>query len=59
MIGLKAVAGLGVVNWTAGLPFVRVSPGHGTALEIAGKRWADPTATIEAAKLTWKLSLRN
>jgi 4-hydroxythreonine-4-phosphate dehydrogenase len=51
MIGLKAVAGLGVVNWTAGLPFVRVSPGHGTAFDVAGRRRADPSATILAAEL--------
>ncbi|MCX5796358.1 MAG: 4-hydroxythreonine-4-phosphate dehydrogenase PdxA [Elusimicrobia bacterium] len=59
MIGLKAAAGLGVINWTAGLPFVRVSPGHGTAMDIAGMNRADATATIEAAKLAAKLALDN
>jgi len=51
MIGLKAVAGLGVVNWTAGLPFVRVSPGHGTAFDLAGRGRADDSATAAAASL--------
>jgi 4-hydroxythreonine-4-phosphate dehydrogenase len=32
------------VNYTAGLPFVRTSPDHGTAFEIAGKNEADPTS---------------
>lgn len=32
------------VNFTAGLPFVRTSPDHGTAFDIAGKNEADPTS---------------
>ncbi|HXR82432.1 MAG TPA: 4-hydroxythreonine-4-phosphate dehydrogenase PdxA, partial [Saprospiraceae bacterium] len=36
------------VNYTAGLPFVRTSPDHGTAFEIAGKNEADP-ASFRAA----------
>jgi 4-hydroxythreonine-4-phosphate dehydrogenase len=32
------------VNFTAGLPYVRTSPDHGTAFEIAGKNEADPTS---------------
>ncbi len=56
MIGLKAVAGLGVVNWTAGLPFVRVSPGHGTAFDAAGQGRADPEATIVATRLAVRLA---
>ncbi|MDD5628426.1 MAG: 4-hydroxythreonine-4-phosphate dehydrogenase PdxA [Elusimicrobia bacterium] len=55
MIGLKAAAGLGVVNWTAGLPFVRVSPGHGTGPDIAGRGLADPSATLEASSLAVRL----
>jgi 4-hydroxythreonine-4-phosphate dehydrogenase len=31
-------------NFTAGLPFVRTSPDHGTAYEIAGKNIADPSS---------------
>jgi 4-hydroxythreonine-4-phosphate dehydrogenase len=55
MIGLKAAAGLGVVNWTAGLPFIRVSPGHGTAFDAAGRGVADPSATDAAAALAVRL----
>src|SRR5690606_25208305 len=32
------------VNYTAGLPFIRTSPDHGTAFDIAGKNMADPTS---------------
>ena len=36
------------VNFTAGLPFVRTSPDHGTAFDIAWKNEADPTSMREA-----------
>lgn len=36
------------VNFTAGLPFVRTSPDHGTAFDIAGKNEADPTSFMTA-----------
>jgi len=39
------------VNVTLGLPFVRTSPDHGTAFDIAGQGIADPTSLIEALKL--------
>jgi len=39
------------VNLTIGLPFVRTSPDHGTAFDIAGKGIADPTSMIEAIRL--------
>ncbi|KIC42940.1 4-hydroxythreonine-4-phosphate dehydrogenase [Ruegeria sp. ANG-R] len=38
------------VNVTLGLPFVRTSPDHGTALDIAGQGIANPTSLIEALK---------
>jgi len=44
------------VNVTLGLPFVRTSVDHGTALEIAGKGKADPGSLIEAVKLAVKLA---
>jgi 4-hydroxythreonine-4-phosphate dehydrogenase len=49
--GLIPVKYLGVeegVNVTLGLPFVRTSPDHGTAFDIAGQGLADP-ASLEAA----------
>ncbi|WP_135505004.1 4-hydroxythreonine-4-phosphate dehydrogenase PdxA [Roseovarius aestuariivivens] len=39
------------VNITLGLPFVRTSPDHGTALDIAGKGVANPSSLIEALRL--------
>ena len=39
------------VNLTLGLPFIRTSPDHGTAFEIAGKGIADPTSMTQAVKL--------
>ncbi len=44
------------VNVTLGLPFVRTSPDHGTALDIAGAGLANPTSTIEALKLAWTMA---
>ncbi len=43
------------VNFTAGLPFVRTSPDHGTAFDIAGKFIADETSMIEAFKWADKI----
>lgn len=39
------------VNVTLGLPFIRTSPDHGTAFDIAGQNIANPTSLIEALKL--------
>jgi 4-hydroxythreonine-4-phosphate dehydrogenase len=44
------------VNLTLGLPFVRTSPDHGTAFDIAGKGAADPLSMIHAIKLACRLS---
>jgi 4-hydroxythreonine-4-phosphate dehydrogenase len=43
------------VNMTVGLPFVRTSPDHGTAYDIAWKGIADPSSLIEAIKLAASL----
>ncbi len=50
MIPIKLSGVGGVVNATLGLPFVRTSPGHGTAYDIAGTGVADPSATISAVQ---------
>lgn len=50
MLPLKILNPQKIVNVTAGLPFVRTSPGHGTAFDIAGKNIADESAMIEAIK---------
>lgn len=39
------------VNVTLGLPFIRTSPDHGTAFDIAGTGQANPSSLIEALKL--------
>ncbi|OGA42197.1 MAG: 4-hydroxythreonine-4-phosphate dehydrogenase PdxA [Betaproteobacteria bacterium RIFCSPLOWO2_12_FULL_68_19] len=44
------------VNVTLGLPFVRTSVDHGTALELAGSGRADPGSLIEAVKLAIELA---
>jgi 4-hydroxythreonine-4-phosphate dehydrogenase len=44
------------VNVTLGLPFVRTSPDHGTAYDIAGRGLARPDSLIEAIRLAGRLS---
>lgn len=46
------------VNLTLGLPYIRTSPDHGTAYDIAGKGIANPSSMIEAIKLAEKLALK-
>jgi len=45
-----------LVNFTAGLPFIRTSPAHGTAYDIAGRNKADPSSMIAAIKLACELT---
>jgi 4-hydroxythreonine-4-phosphate dehydrogenase len=45
------------VNVTLGLPFIRSSPDHGTAFDIAGKHLANPQSMCEAIRLAAELSL--
>ncbi|WP_050602238.1 4-hydroxythreonine-4-phosphate dehydrogenase PdxA [Ruegeria sp. 6PALISEP08] len=47
------------VNVTLGLPFIRTSPDHGTAMDIAGKGIAAPTSLIEALKLAQRMAQRS
>lgn len=51
LVPLKMVAFDTGVNWTLGLPFVRMSPDHGTAHDIAGKGLADPASMESALRL--------
>lgn len=44
------------VNVTLGLPFIRTSPDHGTAFDIAGTDRANPTSLIEALKLAQSMA---
>jgi len=57
--GLIPVKYLGVaqgVNVTLGLPFVRTSPDHGTAFDIAGTGRADPSSLIAAIRMARQLA---
>lgn len=58
LIPIKTLAFDEGVNLTLGLPFVRTSPDHGTAFDIAAKGYANPASLIEALKLADALSAR-
>ncbi len=61
-VGMTAikVASFGCgVNVTLGLPFIRTSPDHGTAFDIAGKGIADPASMREAVALAVRLAKRS
>lgn len=51
LIPVKTLDFHGGVNVTLGLPFIRTSPDHGTALDIAGKGTARPDSLIAAIKM--------
>jgi 4-hydroxythreonine-4-phosphate dehydrogenase len=53
---VKTIAFDRAVNVTLGLPFVRTSPDHGTAFDIAGTGAADPASLLEALKLAYRLA---
>ena len=56
LIPIKTLAFDHAVNVTLGLPFVRTSPDHGTAFDIAGKGTANPSSLIAALTLAARLS---
>jgi 4-hydroxythreonine-4-phosphate dehydrogenase len=56
LIPIKTLAFDHGVNVTLGLPFVRTSPDHGTAFDIAGSGRADPSSLVAALKLAARLS---
>ena len=58
LIPIKTLAFDTAVNVTLGLPFVRTSPDHGTAFNIAGTGKASPTSLIAALKLAAGLAAR-
>ncbi len=57
LIPLKMIAFDEGVNVTVGLPFIRTSPDHGTAYDIAWKGKANPSSMIEAIKLASRLKV--
>ncbi|SHG69695.1 4-hydroxythreonine-4-phosphate dehydrogenase [Cognatiyoonia sediminum] len=56
LIPIKTIDFSGGVNVTLGLPFVRTSPDHGTAFDIAGKGIADPTSMIAAIRMAAQMA---
>lgn len=54
----KAVCGMNGVNVTLGLPFIRVSPAHGTAFDIAGKGKASNEGFVSAIRLVEKVLVK-
>ena len=56
LIPIKTLAFDHAVNVTLGLPFVRTSPDHGTAFDIAGTGRADPKSLIAALRLAARLA---
>ena len=51
LIPIKTLDFAGGVNVTLGLPFIRTSPDHGTAFDIAGQGIADPSSLIAALRM--------
>ena len=58
LIPIKTIDFAGGVNVTLGLPFLRTSPDHGTAFDIAGRGVADPTSLIAALRMATEMAAR-
>lgn len=58
MAAFKTVSFGSGVNVTLGLPFVRTSPDHGTAMDIAGRGLAEEESTLHALELARRLAAR-
>lgn len=54
---LKMVAFENGINWTLGLPFIRTSPDHGTAFDIAGRGIANAQSMLAALRLAKRLAV--
>lgn len=52
---LKMIGFESGINWTLGLPFIRTSPDHGTAYDIAGQNRANPESMLAAINLARRL----
>jgi len=58
LIPIKTLDFAGGVNVTLGLPFIRTSPDHGTAYDIAGKGLADPSSLRAALVMAAQMAMR-
>ena len=56
LIPIKTLDFAGGVNVTLGLPFVRTSPDHGTAFDIAGKGVAMPDSLVAALRMAHEMA---
>ncbi|MDY6860318.1 MAG: 4-hydroxythreonine-4-phosphate dehydrogenase PdxA, partial [Pseudomonadota bacterium] len=56
LIPIKTLDFAGGVNVTLGLPFIRTSPDHGTAFDIAGTGVADAASLIEALQMADRMA---
>jgi 4-hydroxythreonine-4-phosphate dehydrogenase len=56
LVPLKMIGFETGVNWTLGLPFIRTSPDHGTAYNIAGQNKASPASMLSAIRLARQLA---
>jgi 4-hydroxythreonine-4-phosphate dehydrogenase len=56
LIPAKTLAFSHAVNVTLGLPFIRTSPDHGTAFDLAGSGRADPSSLVAALRLAARLA---
>ena len=56
LIPAKALAFDETVNVTLGLPFIRTSPDHGTAFDIAGTGKANPDSLLAALRLAARMA---
>ena len=56
LVPLKMIGFESGINWTLGLPFIRTSPDHGTAYDIAGQNKASPDSMLAAINLARRLA---
>src|SRR5215218_10178319 len=56
LIPIKTIAFEDAVNVTLGLPFIRTSPDHGTAFDIAGTGRANPSSLVAALRLAARMA---
>ena len=56
LIPVKTLAFDDAVNVTLGLPFIRTSPDHGTAFDIAGTGTANPSSLVAALRLAARMA---
>ena len=57
LIPIKTLDFYNGVNVTLGLDFIRTSPDHGTAFDIAGKNLANPESLISAINLAYEMGI--